>query len=508
MSNKIRKKKITANYKVKEPIGNFKLRVKIVQQRPLLADLLENEGDTRDSNFLEEEDRIFSWQEKVFSPFEATFYSDQNNCLTEQQKLYYQQIKDNDIQGSQLYTYTKNDSYYLENELLTEPCKTRLGIRNETALPALQNRKPFQERYNKIVLDDVPNKTRIRINHYLYMERSTMYVMVDLSQRDKTLTSSDDDMETVLCVITYDGLHKIFSINPDFTDDHCYIIANSNGVKFNYWLEHASEKPSSLELQQQQNEARREIRNRSLYKEAEISHGIQLTSPDVYKFFIKLDILSVHNFFFDGLSVSYQMNLPEQWSTNKEDRLFGRTQRCNLINNSAYFSYATEMTLDLHSASIETEDTVPCWPRLLLSVISLDSWSRYRTEGYASVPLPVLPGSYKFNIPTWRATGSIINSLRRFFTGGTYELEDITYCGIPQGHEGKMLSKSQLNVTPSGNIKLNMNIVHQTSSAKDRDQLEYLQHLSTDKFMTNIENIFEQFKAAREHMLKIKNLNI
>lgn len=133
---------------------------------------------------------------------------------------------------------------------------------------------------------------------------------------------------------------------------------------------------------------------------------------------------------------------------------------------------------------------------------------RYRTEGYASVPLPVLPGSYKFNIPTWRATGSIINSLRRFFTGGTYELEDITYCGIPQGHEGKMLSKSQLNVTPSGNIKLNMNIVHQTSSAKDSSQLEYLQHLSTDKFMTNIENIFEQFKAAREHMLKIKNLNI
>ncbi|XP_076387908.1 Meckel syndrome, type 1 isoform X2 [Megachile rotundata] len=436
MSNKIQKKKIAANYKVKEPINNFKLRVKIVQQRPLLADLLENEGDTRDSNFLEEEDRIFSWQEKVFSPFEATFYNDESNCLTEQQKIYYQQIKENDIQGSQLYTYTQHDSYYLENELLTKPYKTELSIRNQNALPALQNRKPFHERYNKIVVDDTPNETRIRTNHYLYMERTTMYVMVDLSQRDKTLTSSDEDMETVLCVIMYDGLHKILSVDPDFTNEYFYTITNSNGVKFNYWIEHASEKQSSLELQQQQNELRREIKNRLMHKEAEISHGIQLTSSNVHKFFIKLDIISAHNFFFNGLSVSYHINLPQYWSIDQKDKLFGRTQMCNLKNNSAYFSYATEMMLESQLTDIfETKDTVPCWPKLLLSVTSFDSWSRYRTEGYASLSLPVLPGLYEFNISTWRPTGSIINTLRRFFTGGTLKLEDITYCSIPQGHE-------------------------------------------------------------------------
>lgn len=134
---------------------------------------------------------------------------------------------------------------------------------------------------------------------------------------------------------------------------------------------------------------------------------------------------------------------------------------------------------------------------------------RYRTEGYAVIPLPVLPGSYKFNIPTWRPTGSIINTLRRFFTGGTYELEDITHCSIPKGHEDKMLNKSYLNVTPSGYIKLNMDIIHQThGSIKQDDHLNYFQRLSTDKLMTNIDNIFEQFKAARERMLQIKNLNI
>lgn len=232
-------------------------RVKIVQQKPLLAELLENEEDTRDSNFLEEEDRIFNWQEKVFSPFEVSFYSKETNCLTESQKAYYQEIKEKNILGSRLYTYTQNDSYYLNDDLLTKPYKTKLAIRNQTALPVLQNRKPFSERYNKMVIDNVPDETRIRTNHYLYMDSSTMYVMVDLSQQDKILTSSDEDTEIVLFVITYDRLHKLLTVNPDFTDDYYYIITNSSGIQFNYWLEHVSEKQSSLELQQQQSEMQR-----------------------------------------------------------------------------------------------------------------------------------------------------------------------------------------------------------------------------------------------------------
>lgn len=134
---------------------------------------------------------------------------------------------------------------------------------------------------------------------------------------------------------------------------------------------------------------------------------------------------------------------------------------------------------------------------------------RYRTEGYAAVPLPAMPGSYKLSVPTWRPTGSIVNSLRRFFTGGTYELENLTYCGIPAGHEGKVLNKSQLKVIPSGCIELRMSIIHQThTSIRHVDQLDYFERLSTDKLMTNIENIYEQFKAARERMRQVRNLNI
>ncbi|XP_053989595.1 tectonic-like complex member MKS1 [Hylaeus volcanicus] len=510
MAGRIRKKKIAANYRVKEPITNFKLRVRIVQQRPLLADLLENEGDTRDSNYLEEEDRIFGWQEKIFSQWEASIYRDEKNCLTDRQKIYSRRINQENVQGRQLYTYTAHDSYYEANDTLTRPYKTELASRNETALPKFQNRKPYPERYNKSVMDERPDTNRIRANHYLYMERSKMYVMVDLSRRDETLTATDKDSEVVLCAITYDKLHKILSVDPDFTDGCCYSVANSSGVEFNYWIEHASEKQSPGELQRIQKESRRIIKEQLLYKEAELSPSFQLTSINTYKIFLKFDIMSAHDFFFDGLCISYYVDLPDHWSADQNDKLFGRTQRSNLNHNSAYFGYSADISLNFESTNgFYANKISPYWPRLLMSVVSLDNWFRYRTEGYAAVPLPAIPGVYEFNVPTWRATGSIVNSLRRFFTGGTYELEDVTYCSIPTGHEGKTLNKTELHVTPSGSIKLKMNMVCQThTSINNYDQLNYFEKLSTDKLLTNVENIFEQFKAARERMIQVRNLNM
>jgi len=37
-------------------------------------------------------------------------------------------------------------------------------------------------------------------------------------------------------------------------------------------------------------------------------------------------------------------------------------------------------------------DALPCWPRMYLEVSSLDSWQRYRTEGYGCLVLPQCPG--------------------------------------------------------------------------------------------------------------------
>lgn len=135
---------------------------------------------------------------------------------------------------------------------------------------------------------------------------------------------------------------------------------------------------------------------------------------------------------------------------------------------------------------------------------------RYRIEGYTALPLPLIPGRYKFTIPTWRAKGNFIDTLRRFFVGGSYELEDVTYCGIPMTHEDKILDKSNLKVVSSGNIEIHVNIVHQ-----DRTLLKYFNYqfddsgrVNTEALMNNVESILEQFKAAKERMLEIRAMNL
>lgn len=135
---------------------------------------------------------------------------------------------------------------------------------------------------------------------------------------------------------------------------------------------------------------------------------------------------------------------------------------------------------------------------------------RYRIEGYGVVPLSLSPDTYELSIPTWRPAGNIVDSLRRFFTGGTYELEDITHCGIPLVHESQTLDKSNLNVVSSGYVKININAVHRYNANTINTNFEskYFEREYVNALMNNVENVFEQFKAARERMLKIRNADI
>lgn len=91
-----------------------------------------------------------------------------------------------------------------------------------------------------------------------------MYAMADLSRRDEPATGSDRDSETPLCTVTYDKARKLLTVDPDFIgDDGLYGVTNSQGIKFNYRIEHVSEEQTPLELQQQREDTQRvSIRSR------------------------------------------------------------------------------------------------------------------------------------------------------------------------------------------------------------------------------------------------------
>ena len=90
-----------------------------------------------------------------------------------------------------------------------------------------------------------------------------------------------------------------------------------------------------------------------------------------------------------------------------------------------------------------------------------DSWSRIRTEGYGFLTIPLEAGSYdNLNVETWRPlTPSHINEMKRYFVGGTPELEDLSYCG--NAKDSDLLSRYGFRTVTSGQIRLRMNIIHQ-----------------------------------------------
>lgn len=83
------------------------------------------------------------------------------------------------------------------------------------------------------------------------------------------------------------------------------------------------------------------------------------------------------------------------------------------------------------------------------------------------------------------------------------------YCAIPREHDGKLLDKTQLNVVPSGTIEIRMNIMQQSKQfMKNRGPYkDVLNRLSAGTLMTSVDNVLEQFKAARERMLHARAMS-
>ncbi len=131
----------------------------------------------------------------------------------------------------------------------------------------------------------------------------------------------------------------------------------------------------------------------------------------------------------------------------------------------AYFSHPFEFDLYYKNDEVNenNRDLLPIMPKILFEVASYDSWKRYRTEGYTWTQLPTKTARTEEDLGCWRPRGdSVIYELRRFFIGGSPELEDISYVSIPSGHEGSILSRMGFRTTSTGSIKVRLNTVFQS----------------------------------------------
>jgi Meckel syndrome type 1 protein len=105
-------------------------------------------------------------------------------------------------------------------------------------------------------------------------------------------------------------------------------------------------------------------------------------------------------------------------------------------------------------------------PVLYFQVSSYDEWDRYRCEGYGHLNLGSLPvGSSTKLLKTWKAGGTIADRVASQFVGGSPEIGDITYSGIPADAKGKPVHSRQGFVADtSGEIKVRVNVMTQTKA--------------------------------------------
>lgn len=105
-------------------------------------------------------------------------------------------------------------------------------------------------------------------------------------------------------------------------------------------------------------------------------------------------------------------------------------------------------------------------PVVYFQVSSYDEWDRYRCEGYGHLNLGALPvGSCTKVIKTWKAGGTIADRVASQFVGGSPEIGDVSYAGVPADAKDKPVhSRLGFVADSSGEIKVRVNIVTQTKA--------------------------------------------
>ncbi|XP_075627546.1 tectonic-like complex member MKS1 isoform X4 [Balearica regulorum gibbericeps] len=527
-----------AVYRSRDPVHNLRLRVRIQrvtsagpllpQAPPLLAgprgpELLgladRAATGTRRPSDEEEEEAEVGWQEKLFSQFEVDLYQNESACQTPLDRQYHKEILKLEKAGGRknyrIFTYIDHDRF----TNLEEHCQkvtdsdhevpSYLAERMANVRRRRQDRRPIEASSLKSkIITWEPSEEFIKNNHVINTPVQTMYIMGDLGPYGKL---GHREYEHVLCTIKVDG-NGVITVKPDFTGTKGAYRIELDGEKREVWkytIENASVQVQPEEEEREQRVFRDLYSRHKEYLSGLVGSEFETTLPGTLRLFVNGEIVSAQGYEYDNLYVHFFLELPNQWSSPAFQQLSGVTQTCATKtvgwDNVAYFCYP--FTLEMFfTQGDESEDSLPQWPVLYFEVLSLDFWQRYRVEGYGSLVLPVSPGLHTLTIPTWRPVElGTVAELRRFFIGGSPELEDITYVRIPSTFKGERLSRFGFRTETTGSVTFRLHCLQQsrafleTSALRQRMQ-SVLDRLGGFSQQSSVYNVLEAFQRARRRM--------
>jgi Meckel syndrome type 1 protein len=461
--------------------GSIISREEILKQKDILQSKRLNNLHQNLIKALEasEEEITISWQQKIFSKREYLKYTQDSfepqTILDEHYKNECTKLKEsNKPPTTRIFTFIDSDPFQfydeINSELISAPKSLVPPYLQRTNVP--RKRRPLVGKAKSI---DVTIPHTNIVNYKPFFDESTstslskshndqsklvpyntMYIMADFTNEQdptkkedakkvKKKETNDNQRYCILCTIRMDANGAII-MKPDFSQSP--YIAQTFGTSketFEYYLEHASSQINAQDLIRE-NRLHKELYMRhSEYVKNLCGHVFKMPEQGVMKVHVFGEIISARNFDYDDLHVYYQLDLPNNWHPDPAVPISGFTQTSRTkvsgpggSDEIAYFAHPFEFDLYYKNDDINPnyKDQVPKMPKIVFEVASYDSWSRYRTEGYTFTQIPTKPGIVTEDLACWRPRGdSIIYELRRFFIGGSPELEDISYVTIPSDHE-------------------------------------------------------------------------
>ncbi|XP_019348083.1 tectonic-like complex member MKS1 isoform X3 [Alligator mississippiensis] len=372
-----------------------------------------------------------------------------------------------------------------------------------------QDRRPMEGSTLKSrIITWEPSEEFIKNNHVINTPVQTMYIMADLGAYGKL---GRREYEHVLCTIKVDS-NGVITVKPDFTGTKGAYRIELDGEKRELWkytIENASPQVKQEEEEREQHVFKDLYSRHKEYLSGLVGSEFEMTIPGTLRLFVNGEIVSAQGYEYDNLYVHFFLELPAHWSSPAFQQLSGVTQTCATKelggDEVAYFSYP--FTLEMFfTQEDESEGSLPQWPVLYFEVLSLDFWQRYRVEGYGSVILPSAPGFHTLTVPTWRPVElGTVSELKRFFIGGSPELEDMTYVRVPTTFKGERLSRFGFRTETTGSVTFRLHCLQQSkafleSSAQRTRMQSVLDRLGGFSQQNSFYTVLEAFQKARRRM--------
>ncbi|KRY01834.1 26S proteasome non-ATPase regulatory subunit 14 [Trichinella pseudospiralis] len=372
---------------------------------------------------------------------------------------------------------------------------------------------------------EMPTREKIKEQHLQVYSTQEMKIMAYLGEELTEKHKIED--EFLLCTIQLIN-SKYLRVMPDFNfqTKKPYEIHSRTGF-FQYTVECLSDitvLPADLELnllKKSFDESHEKYSTNKLYESSEFDFPQKRSLRIVYYG----EITSAEDFEYSHLLVHYFLDIPKGWAC-KSEKMSGVTQTClvkNICNNgrSAYFAFPIELELCLDLDYYYVSEDYPMWPQLFLTVMSLDTYNRYRLEGYGYMSLPADPGISEHIVNTWRPAEDVISNMRRYFIGGSFELEDVLCCRYAKSFEvllfvlcvytffgERILSKYGFRTVSSGSVKLKFYSIHQCRNLIRNNISRYGSLLYDARiqlgFSSSVLRVLEVFQRARQKMIAIQ----